>query len=633
MNTKVYLERIDSALLGYSSNAYQFDVTYDGGAYSNFDVKQRGNQTIVPDNSYIVNIAFFAFKIPDQYIGKHSGIYHYIKATDSGNITAAKIFPCFVNPSEYLNAGCDHINKKISWGDLYGTYGHSFSDRVITPVENWYYCYTTDNHYYLNLLDPCGAKYVILLMRIYPNQSVVVNPTLALDIETDLSCADIESIYPNDISIKKDIIHNFSWNVKGSDFNPQERNNIRKPTDKNINTNYKLTAYTFYEAFTFGHDGYESAQPCPTYLKSHTLYYRKKGTSQYTQISETNDHNYVEIPVDTFDIDTYEYYVAQTLENGYTVYTPLTEFYAIGQDAAPTISGVTNNSIPTVSWTDSNQAAFEIRIKDAEQNIVYTSGLIVGDNQSYQITKMLPNGTYIVEVRELNIYGIYSNWGSAQFVLNPSSVSAPTDIFVSVNNKLGVEISGTPVGSAQKTYVVRRVAGTDDIEIVGIYTGGIFTDYTAKGNTYYEYSLRNYNVAYADGAFIPVEVKVKEAIIQDGRDATNFLDLSWSEDVTFNIEYTDEADRTLYNCLGRRYPVKEMGEWVNSVRSFVAYVRAEDINRLNDMNLNAPKVYFKGNHEYYACDMSIEDQGAYVGGGRMIRFTLTRIADDEGIII
>ena len=471
------------------------------------------------------------------------------------------------------------------------------------------------------------------MTRIYTNPATVANATLAIDFETGLSCADIEPIYPNEISIKKDIIHNFSWNVKGSDFNPRERNNIKKPTDKNINNNYKLTAYTFWDRVEFYWDGFESAQPCPTYLKSHTLYYRKKGTSQYTQISEINDHNYVEIPADTFDIDTYEYYVAQTLENGYTVYTPLTEFYAIGQDAAPTISGVTNNSIPTVSWTDSNQAAFEIRIKDAEQNIVYTSGMIVGDNQSYQITKMLPNGTYIVEVRELNIYGIYSDWGSAQFVLNPSSVSAPTDIFVSVNNKFGVEISGTPVGSAQKTYVVRRETGTDDIEIVGIYTGGIFTDYTAKGNTYYEYSLRNYNVAYADGAFIPVEVKVKEAIIQDGRDVTNFLDLSWSEDVTFNIEYTDEADRTLYNCLGRRYPVKEMGEWVNSVRSFVAYVRAEDINRLNDMNLNAPKVYFKGNHEYYACDMSIEDQGAYVGGGRMIRFTLTRIADDEGIII
>lgn len=398
----------------------------------------------------------------------------------------------------------------------------------------------------------------------------------------------IENVYPVNVNIKNSINQIFTW---------------RRP---------------------------DSAPP----LTKHIIKYRKKGTSSFTDLSVSDGNTYQTVSANTFDVSGYEYKIQEyTYYNLLLVESDLCEFTSIGQDAAPNITTITNNSIPTISWTDSNQVAYEIRIKDANQKIVYTSGMLIGADQSHQINKMLPNGTYIAEVRELNVYGTYSDWGSKEFVINPSSVAAPTNIFVSVNNKFGVEISGTPVGSAQKTYVVRRVAGTDDIEIVGIYTGGIFTDYTAKGNTYYEYSLRNYNVAYADGAFIPVEVKVKEAIIQDGRDVTNFLDLSWSEDVTFNIEYTDEADRTLYKCLGRRYPVKEMGEWVNSVRSFVAYVKAEDINRLNDMNLNAPKVYFKGNHEYYACDMSIEDQGAYVGGGRMIRFTLTRIADDEGIII
>ena len=309
------------------------------------------------------------------------------------------------------------------------------------------------------------------------------------------------------------------------------------------------------------------------------------------------------------------------------------EFNVVGQNAAPIVTGVSNDAIPTVVWTDQNQAAFEIRIKNAAQKIIYTSGLIVGTNLSYKINKMLPNGQYTVEVRELNIYGIYSDWGSRAFTINPSAVAAPTNIFVTVNNKYGVEISGTPVSGATQTYVVRREVGSDDIEIIGIYTGGIYTDYTAKGNTYYEYTLRNYRTAYADGQFIPVEVKVGEALIQDGRDVTNFLDLSWSENATFDLERTEEADRTLYNCLGRKYPVKEMGEWVNSVRTFTAYVKDENLDRLREINLNAPKVYYKGDHEYFACDMSIEDNGAYVGGGRLIGFTFTRIADDEGTVI
>ena len=623
-NVTVTLERIDSGLLTFTG--LQHDVAYDGDYYTTFTVSQRGSQAIVSDPN-VSGMAFFAFKLPDQYVGYHSGQNFHIHFDGLNSVTSGKIFPCFENPSNYLDAGCDHINKKISWGKLYGTYCFDWYLNFVAGDNSVSNYITNASNFWGNLLDPCGAKYFILLFHTYENLSQSLNPTFSIDINTDYPCSSIETVYPKDVSIKKNIAQLFSWNVDGSKFNIEYRNSIKKVRDDN-----QFVTCTFV-GDNAPSDGTEEAIPCPTYLKSHVLKYRKRGTSVYTSISETNDHNYVEIAANTFDVDAYEYYIEQTLENGYTISTPLTDFNAIGQDAAPTITGVSNNSIPTVSWSDSNQAAFEVRIKDAEQNIVYTSGLLVGNAQSYQITKMLPNGTYIVEVRELNIYGIYSDWGSAQFTLNPSSVAAPTNIFVSVNNKYGVEISGTPAPSAQKTYVVRRIVGTDDIEIIGIYTGGIFTDYTAKGNTYYEYSLRNYNVAYADGAFTPVEVKVKEAVIQDGRDLTNFLDLSLSSNAIFNLVKTDEADRTLYNCLGRKYPIKEMGEWINSVRTFTAYVRHADLDRLSDINLNAPKVYYMGDHEYYACDLSIEDEGAYVGGGRMIGFTLTRIADDEGVVI
>lgn len=636
MSTRVNLERIDSALLTYSEQDIHFDSSYDGGVYSNFSVSQRGSETISIETSSFYRTAFFAFKIPDQYIGYHSGEKFYLKATDQGAVLA-KIFPCFEDPRNYLNAGCDHINKKISWGDLYGSYCYGAGSEFYNINEFSKDCYTTNatssqyNSRWGNLLDPCGAKYIILLLR---NMSdvAICNPTLAIDIDTNLPCAYIDAIYPNNISIKKNISHDFLWNVIGSDYNPQNRNNIRKDsTDQSHNDVIKCSKYTFTGYNNTHWDGYKSAQPCPTYLKSHTLYYRKKGTSQYTQISETNDHAYVEVPADTFDLDRYEYYVAQTLEGGYTVYTPLTEFTAIGQNAAPTINSVSNNAIPTIAWTDQNQAAFEIRIKDSEQNIIYKSGLIAGTAQSYRINKMLSNGTYTVEVRELNIYGLYSEWGSYLFTINPSAVSAPTNIFATVNNKYGVEISGTPAAGATKTYVVRREHGSDDIEIIGIYTGGIFEDYTAKANIFYEYTLRNYNTAYADGEWIPLQIVVDKVLIQDGRDKTNFVKLSLSEDATFDVNWTEEVDRTLYSCLGRKYPVKEPGEWVNSIRTFTAYV--ENMDKLQDINLNAPKVYIKSDNEYFAADMIIEDKGSYVGGGRIVAFTLTRIADDEGITL
>ena len=366
--------------------------------------------------------------------------------------------------------------------------------------------------------------------------------------------------------------------------------------------------------------------------KKHKVRYKVKnsGVTQDTAV-ETDDNSFHTVPANTFNVAQYEYQIVDYTYYDLPMYGDWEEFNAIGQNAAPTINSVTNNAIPTIAWTDQNQAAFEIRIKDSNQQIIYQSGFIAGTAQSYRINQMLPNGSYTVEVRELNIYGLYSDWGSYYFTINPTAVTAPTNIFATVNNKYGVEISGTPVSGATKTYVVRREHGSDDIEIIGIYTGGIYVDYTAKANVFYEYTLRNYKNAYADGEWVPLQVVVDKVLIQDGRDRENFIKLTLSEDATFDVNWTEEVDRTLYSCLGRKYPVKEPGEWVNSIRTFTAYV--ENLDKLQDMNLHAHKVYFKSDKEYFAADMTIEDKGSYVGGGRIVAFTLTRIADDEGIAL
>lgn len=366
---------------------------------------------------------------------------------------------------------------------------------------------------------------------------------------------------------------------------------------------------------------------------SHVLEYRKKG-GQTSETITTQDANYYqEVAADTFQINPYEYRITLNTYEDYSLTSDWFEFNAIGANDAPTINSVTNDSIPLISWTDVNQEAYEVRIKDADQKVIYYSGVLAGTAQSYRLPKMLADGSYIVEVREINIYGYYSGWGSLEFTLDPTAVNAPTNIFATTNNKYGVEISGTPDENAQKTYVVRRKVGSDDVEILGEYTGGIFTDYTAEGNTFYEYTLRNYNYAYNDGFWVTIQVKVKQVVIRDGRNPENFIPLDKSERENFGPQWTEDADRVLFNCLGRRYPVKEVGEWVNSLRTFSAYVHNRDLNRLLDMVLNAAKVYYMADGEYFACDMAIEDQGTYNQNGRIINFTMTRIADDESVSI
>ena len=467
-----------------------------------------------------------------------------------------------------------------------------------------------------------GVSVIHKINEPYEDEDVSASNTASVGITTARYMVVIFNYVSGNYYGEAEYVTGFSISYTGAGTNPLYSIESTYPVDVNVKNNVD-------QIFTW-----RASTATPPPLVKHILKYRKKGTSQFTSLTVSDGNRYQTVVANTFDVYKYEYKIEEyTYYDLFLVESGVFEFNSIGQDAAPTITGVNNNSIPTVSWTSSNQDAFEVRVRDSEQNIIYNSGLLTGTNQSYRIPQFFKNGTYIVEIRELNIYGLYSDWGSREFTINPSAINKPSNIYVTTNNKYGIEISGTPTPGSQSTYVVRRKVGSEDIEVLGIYSGGIFVDYTGEGDSFYEYTLRSYNVAFADGDWIPLQVKTDEIVLQDGRDLTNYIDIKYSEETTFNLRWSEERNRILFNCLGREFPVREQGEWINSVRTFKGYVKETDIQRLREMNLNAEKVYFKSHNEYFACDMAIEDNGAYVSGGRIITFTMTRISDDERVSI
>ena len=377
------------------------------------------------------------------------------------------------------------------------------------------------------------------------------------------------------------------------------------------------------------------AEYFPTVIR-HTIFYRKVGETEFDYLAAIDGNSYQEVPANTFDVDEYEYYIVEYGADDYVLaQTEVKRFNSVGQDNAPTITDVLNKPLTTVIWTASNQSAYELYIKDNYGNIIYRTDTVLSSQQYARINKFLTDGNYSVYVRIMNKYGIYSDWGSYGFVIHTSGHPTPSDVVATVTNKYGVEITGESNAFSRSTYVLRRKLGADKVDVIGIKIDGEpFIDYTAEGNTVYEYALRSYvgdypGEGYGDSPYIPIEVKIKQVILQDSRDLENFIELYMSEDVDFNLRYSDERDRTLYNCLGRTYPVKESGEWISSVRTFTAYVTDEGYKKLVDIALNAPFAYFKGTGEYFACDLTIADQGLYAGGGRLVEFTLTRISDDS----
>lgn len=445
-------------------------------------------------------------------------------------------------------------------------------------------------------IGPANTLIVILYKTYDDSTQIYIDEIVSATIESnDNYWFEVIPNYPVSVNIKNDVANIFTWQKQ-----------IELP------------------------DVIEQAQYTPIVAK-HSIEYRITDQSSEV-ITQIDTNEFQTIPANTFSVAHYEYRIIWYTYGDYYIVSEWAEFNSIGVGEAPTILSVSNESIPTVTWQDSNQDAFIVRVKDLNQKIIYDSGIIASSEESYKIPKMFKNGTYVVEVKELNIYGLFSEWGSAEFTLNPVEEYAPTEIFAYVNNKYGVEIQGIPAEDAAKTFVVRREKDKEEVEIIGEYSGNVFVDYSTKGCVFYEYTLRNYNAGYKDGEWIPLQTKINGIVIQDGRDLSNFIELSASNRSDSSPEWVEEIDKTLYNCLGRRYPVKEPGEWVNSSRTFTAYVSEEKWPQLHEMAMNAPKVFYKSPNEYFACDMSIGDEGYYVGGGRFVKLTLTRI-DDEGVSI
>lgn len=543
------------------------------------------------------NTLSYVFEIPEEFLWRYIKVKYTINVTTQGDTYTDQYSRILVD-IQPVRSTVENIlyqpNRNTDWAAVPSQMRQTYS-QLVAQRYGWTTSQTNKTIEYTTYFFGAGAANYLgmtISQTDRRNSFAWVNSVPSVEIVEVSEQVSVypEPLYPIDVNVNREKNNIFSWQIHQT----------------------------------------SSSLSFPDVLK-HTIMYKKEGTSEVQEETVSDSNNYQTIVANTFQENgVYLYKILVYTYLDLYIESDWIEFNAIGTDAAPTILAVSNKSIPTVSWDDLNQDAFIVRVKNAAQEIIFDSGIIAGTDQSYEIPQMFENGSYIVEVKELNIYGYFSEWGSAEFTLDPIEDYAPSEIFAFANNKYGVVIKGTPASDAIKTFVVRREKGSTEAEIIGEYLNSPFVDYSTKGNLFYEYTLRNYNEGYKDGEWIPIQTKIKEIVIQDGRDLSNFIEVSTSENSNFSPEWSEEVERTLFNCLGRKYPVKETGEWVNSQRVFTAYISEEKWAQLHEMALNAPKVFYKAKGEYFACDMSISDGGKYVGGGCFVKFTLTRI-DDKGV--
>ena len=301
-------------------------------------------------------------------------------------------------------------------------------------------------------------------------------------------------------------------------------------------------------------------------------------------------------------------------------------FDLTGETNAPEITSVTQNSYPTVTWTASSQIAWELQISNSN-GIVYKTGMVPDNARSFTVPQLLEDGQYSLEMRCTNAYGIITAWSSYFLKLAPTKPDAPEGIIVSARNDFGISINCNDIETTGKLLAVRRKNSDSVPEVLGEYNGS-FVDYLIGLDDPHEYTIRNYVEGYADGDWIDGVLAYSGVVIRDADNYSNFVHVWMSEDKTINYINDDDRSNILTQCVGRKFPISELGEWLTVERSFTGYVSKEGFKQLQKMKLNSTHVLLQSKEEYFPCYMQTADQGEY-NDGRIVTFKMTRIDGDK----
>lgn len=206
----------------------------------------------------------------------------------------------------------------------------------------------------------------------------------------------------------------------------------------------------------------------------------------------------------------------------------------------PTDVNVSGTGRITVSWSASDQIAFEVMVGE------YDSGWIYSSDTSYFVNEYLPNGSYPVKVRIINTLGLPSDWEDVEFTQS-MVVTEPTATVTMMEGYNKIDIDA---GSFDYFYVLRNgvpVAKTES---------GMYLDYFCNGEDIYTIRGIMSDDTFADLELIGAYVCRKPALISR---AQNILYVNERLDEEPKISSSKTLDVATVQYLGRRKPVHHIG--------------------------------------------------------------------------
>lgn len=287
--------------------------------------------------------------------------------------------------------------------------------------------------------------------------------------------------------------------------------------------------------------------------KKYELQYKDASHADWTALASAESANTnVNIPPNTFAAGIVKWRVRCTnANNQVSAWSEEASFTAQGKPPTPTVYA-TSSPRPEITWTGEGQLAYQIKIDNAVLHTAYST-----DGQ-YKVKEYLADGAHIAAVRIQNEYGLWSDWGTAEFTV-ANTPGAPITLFAAGGEKATLAWTETD----HKTYYIYR----DDIPIAKT-TAHTYSDQMAIGT--HKYKVRG---VAGDSYSMSNEVTVTLSV--DAPEIAALGEMQW-----LRLEYSTAQNSPLgvstYQDVayqfyaGRRYPVAETSQQITKIYSFNA---------------------------------------------------------------
>lgn len=285
--------------------------------------------------------------------------------------------------------------------------------------------------------------------------------------------------------------------------------------------------------------------------KKYELQYKDTSHTEWTELQTGETANtYADIPPNTLVAGTVYWRVRCTnIYDTASAWSTEVSFTAQGKPPVPTVSA-TASPRPVITWTGEGQLAYQVKVDDAVLRTAYST-----DGQ-YKVKEYLTDGAHIAAVRIQNEYGLWSDWGTADFTVTNTPGAAIT-LFAAGGEKATLAWTETD----HEAYYVYR----DDIPIAKT-TGHTYTDQMAIGT--HKYKVRGVtgdNYSMSNEVTVTLSVDMPEiAALSD----MQWLKLKHSTAQNSPLGVSVYQDVAYQFYAGRRYPVAETSQQITKVYSF-----------------------------------------------------------------